>query len=135
MSLPGVERHYSRGGLVDAIRAGFRQSGKNLDRLTLADLAPIDEFHVRGRQATLELAEKVRPRADDRVLDIGCGLGGASRVLAATYGCRVIGIDLTEEYCCAAAALAGWVCLVDRSRYCRANALALPFRDGAFDIA
>ena len=135
MSLPGVERHYSRGGLVDAIRAAFRQAGKDPDRLTLADLAPIGEFHVRGRQATLELAEKVRPRADDRVLDIGCGLGGASRVLAATYGCRVTGIDLTEEYCRAAAALAGWVRLDDRVQYCRADALALPFRDGTFDVA
>lgn len=135
MSLPGVERHYSRGSLVDAIRAAFRQSGKDPDRLTLAELAPIDEFHVRGRQATLELAENVRPRADDRVLDIGCGLGGASRVLAATYGCRVTGIDLTEEYCRTAAALAGWVGLTDRVQYCRADALALPFRDGTFDIA
>lgn len=135
MSLARVERHYSRSGLVDAIRAGLQQAGKNLDRLTLADLPPIDEFHMRGRQATLELAEKVQPEATDRVLDIGCGLGGASRVLAATFGCRVTGIDLTEEYCRTAATLAGWVGLAARIEYLQADALALPFTDGTFDIA
>ncbi|MCB1884668.1 MAG: class I SAM-dependent methyltransferase [Geminicoccaceae bacterium] len=135
MSLASVERHYSRGDLIDAIRAGLQQSGKDPDRLTPADLAPIDEFHIRGRQATFELADKVQPKAANRVLDIGCGLGGASRVLAATYGCRVTGIDLTEAYCRTAATLARWVGLADRVEYRHANALALPFEDGAFEIA
>lgn len=134
MTRPGVEQHYTRSGLIEAIRAGLRTSGKDLDKLTPADLAPIDEFHVRGRHATLELAKTVQPRATDRVLDIGCGLGGASRVLASTYGCHVTGVDLTAEYCRTAAELAAWVGLSDRVDYRQADALDLPFENGMFDI-
>jgi SAM-dependent methyltransferase len=135
MSLAGVEQHYARSSLAEVIRAGLENSGRPLDRLTLADLAPVDEFHVRGRQATLDLAQAAQPRAVDRVLDIGCGLGGASRVLAATYGCHVTGVDLTEEYVRTAGALAEWTGLADRVAYRRADALELPFADGTFDIA
>lgn len=135
MARPDVERHYTRNGLLDAIRAGFAASGKDLAILSPADLAPIDEFHVRGRHATLELAKWVQPKASDLVLDIGCGLGGASRVLASVYGCHVTGIDLTEEYCRTAAGLAAMVGLGDRVEYRRADATELPFDDRTFDIA
>jgi SAM-dependent methyltransferase len=95
----------------------------------------VDEFHIRGREATLELAEAVRPGPGDRVLDIGCGLGGASRALAATFGCHVTGIDLTEEYARAAGELARWVGLEDRVAFRQGDALALPWGEASFDIA
>jgi SAM-dependent methyltransferase len=99
--VPGdrVEQHYARPGLISTIRDRLRAAGKDLDHLTPADLAAIDEFHIRGRQATEELAARLRPTAASRVLDIGSGLGGPSRHLGATYGCHVVGIDLTEAYC------------------------------------
>lgn len=131
----GVERHYARDGLLGAIREGLGRAGKDPGRLAPADLAPVDEFHVRGRQATQELAEAVRPGSGDRVLDIGCGLGGASRVLAATYGCHVTGVDLTEDYCRTAEELAHWVGLAELVEYRQADALDLPFEDESFDIA
>jgi MPBQ/MSBQ methyltransferase len=135
MTHGSVEQHYRRGGLVDAIRAALRKAGKDPEHLTPADLAPIDEFHVRGRDATLELAAKLGPKPEERVLDIGAGLGGAARLLAATYGCHVTGIDLTDEYCRAAATLAEWVGLSDRVEFRRADALDLPFGESTFDIA
>lgn len=135
MTRPEVEQHYTWDGLLDAIRAGLRASGKDLEKLAPADLAPIDEFHVRGRHATLELAKRVQPKPSDRVLDIGCGLGGASRVLASLYGCHVTGIDLTEEYCRTATGLAAMVGLGDRVEYRQADATELPFGDRTFDIA
>jgi MPBQ/MSBQ methyltransferase len=131
----GVERHYARSGLLDAIREGLKASGKDLDRLAPADLAAIDEFHIRGRKATLELAAAVRPKPSDRVIDIGCGLGGASRVLASAFGCRVSGVDLTPDYCRAAKAMAHWVGLDGKVEYKIGDALDLPFADGSFDIA
>lgn len=135
MTASNVERHYRRGGIIEAIRDGLRRLGKDPDHLTPADLAPVDEFHVRGRAATLELAEKVKLSHDSLVLDIGSGLGGAARLLAATYGCRVIGIDLTEDYCRVAATLAQWVGLGDRVTFRLGNALDLPFADYQFDAA
>lgn len=130
-----VEQHYSRSKLADAIQQGLQQAGKDLEQLTPADLAPVDEFHIRGRQATLELAGIVGPTAQDRVLDIGCGLGGAARVLAAAYGCHVTGIDLTEDYCYTASELTRWVGLSELVEFRQADALDLPFENGSFDIA
>jgi ubiquinone/menaquinone biosynthesis C-methylase UbiE len=130
-----VERHYTPGDLVAAIREGLQRAGKDVASLTLEDLAPVDEFHVRGREATRELAAQLDLRPGLSVLDVGSGTGGASRFLAATYGCRVIGIDLTAEYCRAATALAQWVKLDALVEYRQANALDLPFPDDRFDVA
>jgi ubiquinone/menaquinone biosynthesis C-methylase UbiE len=69
------------------------------------------------------------------VLDVGSGLGGPSRQLATAYGCRVTGIDLTEEYCVVANALAARLGLADRVRFQHGSALSIPFPDRAFDVA
>ena len=69
------------------------------------------------------------------LLDIGSGLGGASRYFAAEHGCRVTGIDLTAEYVRVAEALAVRVGLADRVSYLQGSALDLPFAPGAFDGA
>jgi hypothetical protein len=47
-----VARHYTHGSLEPAILEALAASGKDLDRLVPADLAPVDEFHIGGRQAT-----------------------------------------------------------------------------------
>ena len=51
-----VERHYTRLNLENTILTALKNAGKNLDQLTVDDLAPIDEFHTRGREATANLA-------------------------------------------------------------------------------
>jgi hypothetical protein len=84
-----VAAHYGKGGLLDRILAALRQAGKDLDRLSVDDLSPIDEFHSRRRKATEELAALLAPGAGDHVIDIGSGIGGPARYLATTYGCRV----------------------------------------------
>src|SRR5262245_59305803 len=96
--LQDIERHYGRGGLMERIRAALKEAGKDLDRLTIEDLAPIDELHTRRRAATAELTALLAPKAGDHVLDIGSGLGGPARYIAVTCGCRVTGIDLTPEF-------------------------------------
>jgi cyclopropane fatty-acyl-phospholipid synthase-like methyltransferase len=92
-----VESHYSENlDLADAIAQNLQSAGRDLNKLTTADLATVDEFHIRGRKATLELAAQMNLNADSQVLDIGSGLGGPARTLAETYGCQVTGVDLTQ---------------------------------------
>jgi len=110
-----VASHYSENlALADVIRQSLRSTGKDVDKLTAADLAIVDEFHIRGRKATLELAERMNLNAASHVLDIGSGLGGPARTLAEAYGCHVTGIDLTQAFCDAATAMSEWVGLGQR---------------------
>jgi len=129
-----VQAHYTHSGLGDLILAALEQAGKDLNRLTPEDLAPIDEFHIRGRAATLELAQMARVDATKRVLDVGSGIGGTSRCLAREFGCRVSGIDLTDEYCNAAAMLSDRIGLAELVDYRQGDATSLPFPDASFDI-
>jgi SAM-dependent methyltransferase len=134
----GVERHWydgESGQLLKRIEEALREDGKDLENLTLDDLMAVDEFHIRGREATTEMAELAALKPDERVIDVGSGIGGPSRFLASTFGCRVTGIDLTSEYCEVANALAQRVGLEERVSYQQANALAIPFEDESFDVA
>ena len=131
-----VADHYAGANdVVAAIAASLKAAGKDLAHLTTADLASVDEFHIRGREATLELAGWLAPGPETRVLDIGSGLGGPTRTLAETTGCRVTGIDLTPAFAAAATALSQWVGLADRLDFVVGDATALPFPDASFDAA
>jgi MPBQ/MSBQ methyltransferase len=130
-----VSDHYTHGNLLDAIDAALAKAGKNPAKPSLQDLAPVDEFHVRGREATTELGALLGLLQDQMVLDVGSGLGGPSRQLAVAYKCHITGIDLTDEYCRVATALASRLGLSDRVSYRQGNALAMPFADRSFDIA
>jgi len=129
-----VQTHYTRADLGDVILAALESAGKDVNRLTPEDLAPIDEFHIRGRAATLELARAAGLDATKRVLDVGCGVGGTSRCLAKEFGCRVTGIDLTDEYCRAAAMLSARTGLAHLVDFRQGDATKLPFDDQTFDV-
>jgi ubiquinone/menaquinone biosynthesis C-methylase UbiE len=129
-----VEQHYGRGRILDSILSALHAAGRDIARLRPEDLAPIDEFHIRGREATVELARRGYLQAGSRVLDVGCGLGGSARYLAVEHRCQVTGIDLTREYVEAAGFLAGMVGLADKVSFRQASALEMPFGDGSFDV-
>ena len=130
-----VVQHYRHGSLETAILEALTAAGKNIDRLAPADLTPVDEFHIGGRLATIDLAAQMEIGAGLYLLDIGCGVGGASRYFAQERGCRVTGIDLADEYVRAAAALARRVGLGNRVSYRQGSALDLPFPPATFDGA
>jgi SAM-dependent methyltransferase len=129
-----IQAHYGRSDLGSHILAALEKAGKDLTRLTPEDLAPIDEFHIRGRAATLELARAASVDSGKRVLDVGSGVGGSSRCLAREFGCRVTGVDLTDEYCRAAAMLSDRIGLSELVDYHQGDATNLPFPDASFDI-
>ena len=129
-----VEQHYSLGDIEQTILQALEKAGKDLDQLTLDDLAQVDEFHIRGPEATREMAEEIGIDAKMQVLDVGCGLGGPSRRLASIYGCHVTGLDLTEAYCRVAEALSTRLGLGHLVSYRTGNALDMPFEDTRFDV-
>jgi SAM-dependent methyltransferase len=130
-----VAEHYTHGNLAEAILGALAASGKNAQVIAPADLAPVDEMHIGGRQATAEFAGRLGIQPDLHLLDVGCGIGGPSRLFADEHGCQVTGVDLTEEFCQVAALLSARVGLAERIQYRHASALALPFEEAAFDGA
>jgi SAM-dependent methyltransferase len=130
-----VEAHYSRGDLYEVITDALTAAGKDMAHLRPGDLDPVEHFHGRGVQATADLAAALAPTASDEILDIGCGVGGPARYFARTYGCQVVGIDLTAEFCEVARRLSQDVGLSDNIQIEQASATNLPFAAGRFDGA
>lgn len=125
--------YWRRPGIGDAIVDALRASGKNLERLTIDDLAPLDHFHGGGIAATRTLARMLAPSPGARILDVGGGFGGPARLLGAEYRCDVTVVDLTEDYLKAGERLTAMLGLGDRVRFRHGNALELPFPSGGFD--
>jgi ubiquinone/menaquinone biosynthesis C-methylase UbiE len=123
------------GGLVAAIGAALDRAGVDRAALRAADLAAVDEFHIRGRAASLEIASGLAVDDTAHVLDLGSGLGGPARTIAELTGCRVTGVDLTSEFCEAATALSEWTGLADRTRFSVGDATSTGLPDAAFDAA
>jgi len=128
-----VEEHYARQGIAARVLAALRAVHGPDVPITPDTLAPIDHFHRRGVVETEELAAALQPRASDHLLDIGCGIGGPARWIAAKYGCRVTGVDLTQEFCEAARELNRLTGLADRVEILQGSALSLPAEDESFD--
>jgi ubiquinone/menaquinone biosynthesis C-methylase UbiE len=129
-----INQQYGRPRLTTHILRAFEAMGKDLDRLTLDDLAPVGEFHIRGREATRELARLANLQPGEQVLDVGCGIGGPARTLAAEFGSEVTGLDLTEAYCRTARMLTERVGMKDQVEFVQGNAVDLPFDDARFDV-
>ena len=94
-----VAAHYSRGSLLSRLNAALTEDGVDPDHPSMDALAPYDQFHGRGLEATLEIAGLMQAGLADHILDIGSGIGGPARYFANRFGCRVTGIDLTPEFC------------------------------------
>lgn len=130
-----IAAHYHRDALFESILDALRRDGKDPARLTIDDLQQVDEVHSRGRENTVEVAGLAPIGPGDRVLDVGCGLGGPARYLASTFGCHVIGIDLTTAFVEAGNRLNEVLGLSQRVSTQVGNALAMPFADASFDLA
>lgn len=93
-----VAEHYGHGDVLAKVEAGLTRIAGDDRPVTLDELGGFDHFHTGGQIATERMASLLSPSPDDLVLDAGAGLGGPARLLADRYGCRVVGIDLTEEF-------------------------------------
>jgi len=131
--LDGVRNHYRATGLTERLKAALMVFGQEDRRLTPQQLATLDQFHTRGLAATTELGKLAGIGAAMSVLDVGSGIGGPARFLAAAHGCRVTGIDLSEPFVEAARYLTERTGQTGQVSFLTGSALALPFEDGQFD--
>ena len=130
-----IHAYYSPNDLYDRIIEGLNEIGKDLSKITLDDLQPVDEFHIRGDVATKELIGLSGFTSEMHILDVGCGVGGSTRRLSDKTGCRVTGVDLSDEYIDAAVRLTQLLDMQERVKFHAASALDLPFDDNSFDGA
>lgn len=133
MSSP-IESHYNRPGLYERILEILLSQGLEKGKITREDLSAVDEFHVRGAQVSVELADLIKVSETDEVLDVGCGIGGPARMLANRFQCHVTGIDITTENIRTANLLSELVGLGAYTNFIVADALNLPFPENSFDL-
>ncbi len=129
-----INTHYGKPGLDASILAALNAVDKDLGILTRECLGGFDEFHYGGVKGTRSLARLAGLQPGTYVLDVGCGLGGPARTLAAEFGCTVIGLDLSEDFCLAAEMLTLRLGLSGQVSFRQGNALDLPFDDASFDM-
>jgi ubiquinone/menaquinone biosynthesis C-methylase UbiE len=128
-----VSDHYLHGNLLRSIEDAIPKLGKTLESITVEDLGPVDEFHIGGRIATDRLLSLLNFPETDHILDVGCGLGGASRYIASNHGNRITGIDLAQEYIDTGNVLCSWVGLDNKVTLQQGSALDMPFKDESFE--
>lgn len=116
------------------LREAFRLAGCDPERLSLDDVAGIDQLHLGGRSASRALAALGKVRGGERVLDVGCGTGGASRLLAAEFGCDVVGVDITAAFIEVANWLSEATGLAERTRFVCADAARIPLAAESIDV-
>ena len=130
-----IRNHYSSGEPGDrAAKILAAVDALTPEQFEAANNAGFDQFHVRGLAATKELAKLAGIDASTVVLDAGAGLGGPSRYLAKTFGCRVFGVDLTPAFVEVARLFAERLGLGELVTYEIGDVAALPFSDDAFDV-
>lgn len=132
-NIKNIHGYYSPNDLYNKIIEGLNKLGTDLANVTLDDLQPVDEFHIRGDAATKELIKLSGFTPDMHILDVGCGIGGSTRRLSSEVGCRVTGIDLSDQYIDAAERLTALLNMEGRVKFQACSALELPFDDNSFD--
>lgn len=130
-----VAGHYTSGTLQALIEAGWEKMRAQSDAAPVDQLSGVDEFHIGGRAATEMVCQQMELKQGLKILDVGCGLGGAARFMAAHYGADVEGVDLTREFVEVGNALTKKAGLEDKVRLVRASGLNLPQADATFDRA
>ncbi|OWU85255.1 SAM-dependent methyltransferase [Oceanicola sp. 22II-s10i] len=131
--LQSIADHWGKGDVYARILDQMALAGINPDTVTLEQLAPVDHFHARGFPATVELADALPIKRGDRLVDIGCGLGGPARYIAKRFDCHVDGVDITAPFVEAANKLSVLVGMTGAVTCVTGDGQALPYGDAMFD--
>ena len=128
-----ISDHWGKGDVYARILETMELAGIDPKSVTIEQLAPVDHFHARGFPATVELADALPVRENDRLVDIGCGIGGPARYLAKRFRCHVDGIDITAPFVDAANKLSVLVGMEGSVNFRHGDGQQLPYEDEAFD--
>ena len=129
-----INAQYGHLDLSKKILALLEKKDFDIASFTQDILSPIEELHLRGRKATIELAKEANLHENMKILDVGCGIGGPARTLAAEFGCHITGLDLSKEYCSAAEIINNKLKLNRKIKIQQGNALYMPFDKAEFDV-
>ena len=129
-----VTEHYGGGDLTGSILKALAENGVDTKALGPADLFGVDQLHAGGPESTRYALDRLDVGPGVRLLDVGSGIGGASR-MAAMAGAEVTGIDLSPDFVATATALTERVGLADRATFLTTAGEALPLEDASFDAA
>jgi ubiquinone/menaquinone biosynthesis C-methylase UbiE len=127
-----IADHYTSGKLLERLNAALKEDGADPAHPTIEALAPYDQFHGRGMEATEEIAGTLKVAATDHLLDVGSGIGGPARYMAHRFGCKVTGIDLTAEFCEVARHLTRLLGMESKADFRQGDALDMPFAEATF---
>lgn len=128
-----VASHYHKPGLYETILERLKALGLAEADISRKDISAVDEFHVRGAEVSKELAALTDIQGKS-LLDVGCGIGGPARMLAAEFDCQVTGLDLSEEFIRTATKLSALLRLGEKTKFVQGNALELPFKGASFEV-
>lgn len=90
--------------------------------------------HMGGLKATEELVELCHTNKDKYVLEIGCGVGLTTCYIAKKYGCRMVGVDISERMIKRSNERAEREGVENKVKFRVADAQDLPFENAFFDV-
>lgn len=130
-----IASYYTSENVLERIDQNLRERGIDPEHPTLEALAPYDNFHSRGLGATLDLIALADFPAGARVVDVGGGMGGPARTLAARSDAHVTVLDLTPAFVEQGRVLTERLGMSDRIDFQVGDGTAMPFDDASFDGA
>jgi SAM-dependent methyltransferase len=141
-----VDEETMYGWRVRSVRRALAERDLSEGELTVEDLTALghlDQYHYFGPAACdeaahvlgLDDATATGDRPPRRVLDVGSGVGGPARYLAATTDCAVHGVELRGELVSLARELTERAGLADRVRYTVGDAAAVDLPADGYDHA
>ena len=129
-----IQENYTIESIRDRVQQALQKAGLGTGPLRWSDLVMFDQFHVRGLEATKEMAKDLQLQNGQTVLDVGSGWGGPARYLAAVHAVHVTGIDLTSDFVEISTYLSQRAGLTDMLNFKQGDATALPFPEETFDV-
>ncbi len=133
--MSGLKQHYAAEGIEQRLLSAIRAAGLDPEHPIAPEaLGALDHFHTGGLRASLELMTLAGIGADERVLDVGAGLGGCARLIADKTGSQVDCIEMSSDYCAGAEFLNKLTGLSASINVYEASALDMPFAENSFDV-